>query len=116
MVESILNTIKQMLGILSDDISFDTDIIVAINTAFMVLNQLGVGGENVFEITDASAKWTDFLGADTTKFSGVKSFIYLKTKLAFDPPTVGHHLTAIESQIGELSYRLLVQVPIPPTI
>jgi len=116
MLESILNTIKKMLGISIQDTNFDVDIIVAINSAFMALNQIGIGGETVFEIVDQTKEWNDFLAGDMAKYSSVKSFIYLKTKLLFDPPTVGYHLTSIENQITELSWRLSVQVPIPPEV
>jgi len=112
---NILDTVKSMLGVGLGDTVFDTDIIVGINSAFMSLNQIGVGPETVFEITDNSLEWSDFLD-DVAKYSAVKSYIYLKTKLLFDPPTVGYHLTSIENQILELSWRLSVQVPIPPEI
>lgn len=114
MTDSILDTIKPMLGVPVTDTAFDTDIIVGINSAFMAINQMGVGTETVFEITDNVKTWTDFLGSDLTKFSAVKTYIFLKTKLTFDPPTVGALMTSIENQILELGWRLTIQVPIPP--
>jgi len=112
MTESILNTIKQMLGILIVDTAFDTDIIVNINSAFMTLQQLGVGLEEVFSIEDDSVLWGDFL-EDPTMYSAVKTYIYLQVKLVFDPPGTSFHLNAIENQIKELEWRLTIQVPIP---
>lgn len=116
MLDSILNTIKKMLGISIQDTAFDTDIIVGINSAFMSLHQIGVGPETVFEITDESKEWVDFLGVDVAKYSAAKTYIYLKTKLLFDPPTVGYHMTSIENQILETGWRLSVQVPIIPEV
>lgn len=113
MTESILNTIKPMLGIPTTDTAFDTDLIVNINSVFMVLNQLGVGTETVFSIEDDTAIWTDFL-ADSILYPAVKSYLYLKVKLLFDPPGTSFLLDAMEKQIMEYEWRLNVQVPIPP--
>jgi hypothetical protein len=109
---NILDTIKQMLGVPASDTAFDTDIIVGINSAFMALNQIGVGPAETFEIVDNTPEWSDFLGEDIAKYSSAKSYIYLKTRLLFDPPTVGYHLTSIENQILELGWRLSIQVSI----
>jgi hypothetical protein len=113
MADSILDTIKQMLGVPTSDTAFDTDIIVGINSALMALNQLGIGPETVFTITDKTTEWTDFL-EEPTNYPSVQTYIFLKTKLIFDPPIVSFHVTAIENQILELGWRLMVQVPIPP--
>jgi hypothetical protein len=113
MTESILNTIKQMLGIPVADTSFDQDILAHINSAFMVLHQLGVGPTTVYSIEDDTAKWVDFL-TDPTAYSPVKTYIYLKVRLAFDPPGTSFLLSAIDAQIKEWEWRLMVQVPIPP--
>jgi hypothetical protein len=113
MTESILNTIKQMLGIAVGDTAFDTDVIVNINSAFMVLNQLGVGTETIFSISDNNTEWVSFL-SDPTLYSAVKTYIYLKVKMAFDPPSTSFILSAYSDMIRELEWRLNVQVPIPP--
>ena len=113
MVDSILNTIKQMLGVSTDDTAFDVDIITNINSAFMVLNQLGVGPTTVYSINDATSVWADFL-TDPTMYSLAKTYIYMKTKLAFDPPSTSFVLEAYKGQISEFEWRLSVQVPIPP--
>lgn len=113
MVDSILDTIKAMLGIPTTDTAFDNDIIVNINSAFMVLNQLGVGPETVYSIENSTPVWSDFL-TDPEMYSGAKTYIYLKVKLVFDPPATSFLLDAINNQILELAWRLAVQVPIPP--
>lgn len=113
MADSILDTIKAMLGIPSTDTAFDTDIIVNINSALMVLNQLGIGTENVFTIEDTSAVWADFM-TETELYPAAKTYIYLSVRLAFDPPATSFHIEAINRQLAELAWRLTVQVPIPP--
>jgi len=113
MTNSILNTIKQMLGIAISDPAFDQDILVHINSVFMTLNQLGIGPETVYSIEDALAIWSDFL-VDPTFYPAVKTYIYLKVRLAFDPPGTSFLLDALSKQILELDWRLAVQVPIPP--
>ena len=84
--QSILNSIKKMIGGISDDDeAFDADLIIHINSAFSILSQLGVGPAEGFEIKDSTAVWTEFVDDDAT-FNLVKSYIYLKVKLVFDPP------------------------------
>ena len=108
-MDSILASIKKMLGISEEDTNFDTDIIININTAFMTLYQLGVGPETCFSITDESSEWADFL-EDRTDLEAVKTLIYLKVKLLFDPPSTSFVLDAIERQITQIEWRLNVQV------
>lgn len=115
MVESILNSIKKMLGIPAEDSAFDEDILVHINSAFMVLNQLGVGPVAVYSIDSSNAKWIDFL-TDSVMYSAVKTYIYLKVRVAFDAPGTSFLLEAMQKQINELEWRLAVQVPIPPEV
>lgn len=114
MEESILNTIKKMLGIPTTDTAFDTDIITNINSVFMILHQLGVGPESTpFEIQDDTNTWGDFV-TDPIYYSAVKTYIYLKVKLMFDPAGTSFVLDAMHRQIQELEWRLCTQVPIPP--
>ena len=113
MADSILNTIKKMLGLSITDTAFDEDIMVHINSALMTLNQLGVGTAAVYSVDEVSDKWTDFL-IDPDAYPAVKSFIYLTVRLVFDPPTNSFITTSFERQITELSWRLAAQVPIPP--
>lgn len=105
MSESILISIKKLLGISSEYDFFDADVIMHINTAFMVLYQLGVGPSTPFMIEDASATWSDFLG-DSNDLAGVKTYIYLKVKLVFDPPQSSAAMEAIKQNIAELEWRL----------
>lgn len=108
MEESILISIKKLLGITNDYTQFDTDIIIHINTAFVSLNQLGVGPEEGFMIEDASAVWEDFIG-DNKKLNSVQTYIYLKVKLVFDPPLNPSVLEANKQTINELEWRLNVE-------
>ena len=104
---SILTTIKKMLGVTAEYDAFDTSIIVNINTVLMTLSQLGVGAPD-FLISDESATWTDFLG-ESKILEGVKTYIYIQTKLLFDPPTVASLLQALKEQAAMLEWRLIVQ-------
>lgn len=105
-MESILTSIKKLLLISEDYIQFDADIIMHINSVFMTLQQLGVGPSEGFFIEDATAKWTDFVD-DITQIQAVKTYIYLKVKLLFDPASVGSStLASYERQIQELEWRL----------
>ena len=113
MTESILNTIKKMLGFPVEDKAFDEDVIVNINSALMVLQQLGVGPDTVFTIEDENALWSDLL-TDPAMYAATKTYVYLKVKQVFDPPGTSFVLDAIKNQIQELEWRLSVQVPIPP--
>ena len=104
MLPSILNTIKKMLGIdVSLDV-FDTDIITHINSAFMTLKQLGVGPEVGFHIENDSEIWSDFI--DESRYNEVKTYVYLRVRLLFDPPGTSFHITAIKEQIQELEWRI----------
>lgn len=108
-MDSILNTIKKMLGIVEGLDAFDEDIKVGINSAIFSLSQLGVGPEG-YSITGASETWSDYLGDQLNSLQAVKNYIFLKTRIVFDPPTVGAVLDAYKNQIAELEWRLNVQV------
>lgn len=109
MNDSILITIKKLLGIGESDTAFDTDIIIGINSVFNTLLQLGVGPDSGFSIADATTLWSDYL-ADMSKLEMVKSYIYMKVRLMFDPPSTGSLMDALKEQIAELEWRLNVQV------
>ena len=104
MDDSILNTIKSMLGGIEDDNTFDTDIIVLINSAFQTLRQLGVGPAKGFTISDSTSTWTDF--STGPEISNVKTYIYLKVKLLFDPPLSSAVVGSTNRMIAELEWRL----------
>lgn len=106
--KSILTSIKKLLGIAKDCTDFDDDIIMHINTVFMILNQLGVGTDNVFAIEDSSNTWDEFLNQGDD-FNAVKSYIHLKVRLLFDPPLSTAVQEAIQQSINELEWRLNTQ-------
>lgn len=105
MDDSILNTTKKILGIDSSYEAFDLDILTHINSAFTSLNDLGVGPAAGFFITDATPKWTQFEENELQR-NAVKTYVFFRVKLAFDPPQVSHHITAINEQLRELEWRL----------
>ena len=105
---SILFTIKKMLGITNDYDHFDTDIMININMALLTLNQIGVGPEEGYAIRDEGDLWIDYLG-DSVKLEAVKTFIYLKVRLAFDPPANSFLIEAMKDQISEIEWRLNAQ-------
>lgn len=107
--ESILRSVKKLLGIVDEDNDFDSDIVIHINSVFLILNQMGIGPDIPFTIdpfTDTA--WTEFI-TEINKISIVKSYVYLKVKLLFDPPTSSILLDAIKNDINELEFRLLIQ-------
>ena len=104
MQESILTSIKKLLGITADYQHFDADIIMHINSVFMILMQLGIGPTDGFSISDDSATWSDFLQTDTW-LEAVKSYMYLRVRLLFDPPQNGTYMNAIEKQIDMFEWR-----------
>lgn len=108
-MESILTSIKKMLGISEDYKQFDADIIMHINTVFLNLTQLGVGPEDGFSIEDESEEWSDFIENDE-KLKAVKTYIYLKVKLLFDPPLSTAVIESMNRAIAELEWRLNVAV------
>lgn len=105
--DSILDTTKKSLGIESDYTAFDVDIILLINSTFSTLHQLGIGPINGFSIEDKSKVWSEFT-QDDKKINSVKTLMFLKVKVIFDPPTLSFVLTAMENQIKELEWRLNV--------
>lgn len=108
-MESILTSIKKLLGISEDYTQFDADIIMHINTVFLNLTQLGVGPETGFHITDKFDIWEDFID-DTVQLEAVKSYMYLKVKLLFDPPLSSAVIESTNRMISELEWRLNVAV------
>ena len=109
MEESILVSIKKLLGIDSEYTHFDTDIIMHINSVFSVLTQLGVGPSEGFVIEDSNALWTDFLSS-ARDIEMVKSYIYLKVRLLFDPPASSSAMESMKQLTSELEWRINVAV------
>lgn len=106
-MESILNSIKMLLGIAEDYTQFDDDIIIHINSVFSILTQYGVGPDEGFAITDSSTKWSDYT-SDDAKLAMVKTYIYLRVKQMFDPALGGTVAETIQRQIDELEWRLYI--------
>lgn len=105
-MESILTSIKKMLGIAEENTDFDADIIMHINSVFTTLTQLGVGPSEGFYIETKDDIWEDYI-SDYIKLQAVKTYIYLKVRLLFDPSSLGSStLAAYERQIQELEWRL----------
>ena len=103
-MDSILTSIKKMLGITEEYTQFDTDLIIHINSVFMILKQLGVGPKNGFSISDKSTTWNEYL--ITSDLEAVKTYVYLKVRLIFDPPNSSVVTESINRTIGELEWRI----------
>lgn len=103
-MDSILTSIKKLLGIHEDYTIFDSDLIIHINTAFAILNQLGVGPENGFMIEGSREIWDDYI--KDYNYSMVKSFVFLNVRLAFDPPSSTALIESMQRQLSELTWRL----------
>jgi len=109
MDESILNSIKKLLGLPPDYDNFDQDIVIHINTYLGVLNQMGVGVEG-FVIDGPDATWGDFLAGHSVSLHEVKTYVYLRVKMVFDPPSSSLVADAMKTNIDELGWRLNVKV------
>lgn len=106
-MDSILTSIKKLLGIAEEYTHFDTDIIMSINSVLATATQMGVGPPNGFIITDNTATWEEFVGP-LYNCAMLQSYVYLKTKLLFDPPSTGPLTQSIERLISEFEFRLFV--------
>lgn len=109
-MDSILTSVKKMLGLTEEYEHFDADIIMHINSVFMILNQLGVGPESGFSIANKFDSWEDFLPPENKNFEPVKTFIYLKVKTLFDPPASSIVMEAMNRNLSELEWRIYTQV------
>ena len=106
--KSILDSVKKLLGFDPDYEAFDMDILMHTNAIFSTLNQLGVGPKEAFSIEDNSSEWDEFTGG-LKILNDVKTYMYFRLRLIFDPPTTSFGLTAIEKQVTELEWRLNVK-------
>lgn len=106
-MDSILTSIKKLLGITEEYTHFDTDLIIHINSVFATLTQLGVGPSEGFAIVDKNDNWEQFTN-DNMFIESVKSYIYLKVKLLFDPPTSSAVIESYKQMINEFEWRLNV--------
>lgn len=107
MTNSILTSTKKMLGITDEYTHFDADIIMHINSVFVILNQLGVGPDAVYRIDDKDDMWADFM-ADDPQLEMVKSYMFLKVRMLFDPPQSSAVMESMKNMINEFEWRLNV--------
>lgn len=105
-MSSILNDVKHNLGLLPEDTQFDSDIIIFINSAFGTLTQLGVGPLVGYQITGAENQWGEFY--TDPRLNAVMSYVYLCTRMLWDPPATGFLTTSMENQKREMEFRLNV--------
>lgn len=105
MIASILTSTKKTLGISEDYTAFDEDIIMHINSVFSTLQQLGVGPVEGFSISDATTEWSEFLG-DDPNLNNVKTYVYMRVRLIFDPPATSYLITSMKNQVEELEWRM----------
>ena len=112
-MDSILISIKKMLGITEEYNHFDADIIMHINTVFTILTQIGVGPSEGFIIKDDMTTWDEFISPESLKFESIKSYIFLKVKMLFDPPMSNTVMESYNRTINELEWRLNVTADTP---
>lgn len=109
-MESILTSVKKMLGIVEEYDHFDADLIMHINSVLMILTQMGVGPSEGFAIEDDRDEWGDFLCEHDFLIESVKSYVYLKVRLIFDPPLSSAVVESMKQMISELEWRIHVAV------
>lgn len=107
--DSILLSIKKLLGMEPEEFDqYDVDITLHINTVIETLNQIGVDMPDGFSVTDKTVLWSDYL--NRAKYSqikdSIKSYIYMKVRLVFDPPTNTSLINAINESVKELEWRI----------
>ena len=108
-MDSILTSIKRLLSIEEGYEHFDQELIIHINSVFMVLNQLGIGDKSGFSITGKDETWVNLL-QKRKDLDAIKTYVYLKVRLVFDPPQNSFLVESINKQCTELEWRLNVEV------
>lgn len=103
---SILNSTKLMLGLEPDYEAFDVEVMTHINSTFSTLEQLGIGPEGGFSISGAEDTWVDYLPQNDKRLNNVRTYVYLRVRLLFDPPQTSHAVEAIKEQIKEIEWRI----------
>lgn len=111
--ESILLSLKKLIGPSVNNDDFDTDLIMNINSLFGVLNQLGVGPSEIFSITGSDETWSDFMPDSCKAIPEVKSYMFMKLKLLFDPPSSSFVINSYERLISEFEWRANVHAETP---
>lgn len=107
MINSILTSVKKNLGLEETYTAFDPDIILLVNSALSVLNQLGVGPEAGLQIEDSAATWDALIGTDK-RLNNVKEYVFTSVKLSFDPPATSYLISAYKNRLDELTWRINV--------
>ena len=108
MEPSILLSVKKVLGIAAEYLAFDEDVIMHINTALSTLTQLGVGPAAGFTVDNVDDDWNDFVDPTDHQYNAVKSYVFLRVRMLFDPPQTSYLINAMTDQIKELEWRLNV--------
>lgn len=108
MTDSILKSIRKVVGVGPEDDSFDIDLIMHINSVLSILHQLGIGPDEGFMIENEVPTWAQFIGDEKT-LNPVKSYVYLRVRLLFDPPQNSFLVTSMENQVKEMEWRLNVR-------
>lgn len=106
MIESILDSTKKILGIDPEYTEFDLDVMTHINSVFATLHQIGIGPVNGYRIDDNTAVWSEFF--DDDRMNSIKSYVYLRVRMLFDPPTTSFHQEALKKEYQEMEWRLSV--------
>lgn len=106
---SILLSIKKLLGIPQEQTNFDTDIIIHINTVIANLTQMGIGPSEGYSITGDSETWEDYIRNDKL-ISQIRTYIYIKVRLVFDPPSNSALTQSFSEQAKELEVRMYTQI------
>lgn len=107
MSQSILTSTKKTIGLVEADTSFDVDILMHINAVLATLTQVGIGPAEGFMIEDSAPTWDAFIGNDP-QLNMVKTYVYLKVRLLFDPPATSYAIDSMNKQIQEFEWRLNV--------
>ena len=115
-MDSILTSIKKLLGITAEYKQFDPDLIIHINSVFLILKQLGIGPEQGFSISGEYETWKQFLPEGSENFEAVKSYMHIKVKLLFDPPTSSAVMEAMNRMASEYEWRLNIEAESTPVI
>lgn len=107
--DSILTTVKKLLGIEESYTAFDTDLVIHINSVFSILTQMGIGPSIGFAIINKDEKWVDYIGEETILVQSLKSYMAAKVKLMFDPPSNTNLLESTTKVVDELEKRLYIE-------
>lgn len=112
MSESILTSVKKLLGIQEECEEFDADILMHINSAIFTLRQIGVGPDSIYTVYDKSQTYDDYLGEGNPEQAQVKTYLYYKVRVGWDPPSSSFAVEALEKKIQEAEWRLKIEVEV----